>query len=240
MASLTKRQKEIKELLGEQTSFSPSEAVDMVKKTALAKFDETIEVAFCLGINPKHADQQVRSTVTLPEGTGQTVRVVVAAKGQNIKVAQEAGAVEAGAEDLIEKIQGGWFDFDILVATADMMGQLSKLGKVLGPKKLMPNPKAGTVIPPSPDAVTKAVQEFAAGKVEFRNDRQGNVHVAIGKASFESQRLLRNLSAIVGAIQKMKPAAAKGQYIKTLALSSTMGPGLLLDQTKLAELSAVE
>lgn len=240
MARLTKKQKQIQEMLGNQSLFSPKEAVEMIKKTSLAKFDETVEVAFCLGINPKHADQQVRSTVTLPEGTGQTVRVVVAAKGANANVAKEAGAVDAGAEELIEKIQAGWFEFDILIATADMMAQLSRLGKVLGPKKLMPNPKAGTVVPPSPDAVRKAVEEFKAGKVEFRNDRQGNVHVAIGKASFEPNKLMKNLAAIVSAIQKVKPAAAKGQYIKTLALSSTMGPGLHIDQTKLTELTAVE
>ncbi|MBT9544993.1 MAG: 50S ribosomal protein L1 [Candidatus Sericytochromatia bacterium] len=240
MARLSKRQKQMNELVGDQAQFSPSEAVELVKKTSLAKFDETVEVAFCLGINPKHADQQVRSTVSLPEGTGQTVRVVVAAKGPAIKAAVEAGAVDAGADELIEKIQGGWFDFDVLIATADMMAPLSKLGKILGPKKLMPNPKAGTVVAPSPDAVSKAVTEFKGGKVEFRNDRQGNVHVAIGKSSFESVRLMRNLAAVYGAIMKVKPSAAKGQYIKTFALSSTMGPGLHVDLGRLNELSAVE
>jgi large subunit ribosomal protein L1 len=240
MARLTKRQKQINELVGDQELFSPSQAVDLVKKASLAKFDETVEVAFCLGINPKHADQQVRSTVSLPEGTGQTVRVVVAAKGPSIKAALEAGAVDAGADELIEKIQGGWFEFDVLIATADMMAPLSKLGKILGPKKLMPNPKAGTVVAPSPDAVSKAVGEFKGGKVEFRNDRQGNVHVAIGKSSFESVRLMRNLAAVYGAIMKVKPSAAKGQYIKTFALSSTMGPGLHVDLGRLNELSAVE
>jgi large subunit ribosomal protein L1 len=240
MARLTKKQKQILELVGDQSFFAPKEAVELVKKASLAKFDETVEVAFCLGINPKHADQQVRSTVSLPEGTGQTVRVVVAAKGESAKAAKDAGAVDAGAEDLIQKIQDGWFEFDVLVATQDMMGQLSKLGKVLGPKKLMPNPKAGTVVAASPDAVAKAVQEFTGGKVEFRNDRQGNVHVAIGKSSFEPHQLMRNLSAVYNAILKVKPAAAKGQYIKTFALSCTMGPGLHIDQTKLAELSAID
>jgi len=237
---LTKRQKQIIELVGDQPNFSPSQAVELVKQASLAKFDETVEVAFCLGINPKHADQQVRSTVSLPEGTGQTVRVVVAAKGPAIKAAMEAGAVDAGADELIEKIQGGWFDFDVLIATADMMAPLSKLGKILGPKKLMPNPKAGTVVAPSPDAVSKAVTEFKGGKVEFRNDRQGNVHVAIGKSSFESIRLMRNLSAVYNAIMKVKPSAAKGQYIKTFALSSTMGPGLHVDLGRLNELASVE
>lgn len=239
MARLSKRQKQLRELLDKEV-YSPSEAVGLVKKTATAKFDETIEAAFCLGINPKHADQQVRSTVNLPEGTGQTVRVVAVCKGPAVNAAKEAGALEAGAEEVIEKIQGGWFDFDVLVATADMMGQLSRLGKILGPKKLMPNPKAGTVVPPSPDAIAKAVSEFQGGKVEFRNDRQGNVHVTIGKASFEEQRLMRNLSAVYNAILRMKPSAAKGTYIKTFALSSTMGPGLKLDPQSFSELSAVE
>lgn len=240
MARLTKRQKQIKELLGDQSLFSPSQAIELIKQTSLAKFDETIEAAFYLGINPKHADQQVRSTVSLPEGTGKTVRVVVAAKGPAIKAALEAGAVDAGADELIEKIQNGWFDFDVLIATADMMAPLSKLGKILGPKKLMPNPKAGTVVAPSPEAVTKAVTEFKGGKIEFRNDRHGNVHVVIGKASFESNRLMRNLAAVYNAIMKVKPSAAKGQYIKTFALSSTMGPGLHVDLNRLNELSAVE
>jgi large subunit ribosomal protein L1 len=240
MARLSKRQKQIKELVGDRQFFSPSEAVAMVKQAANAKFDETVEANFYLGINPKHADQQVRSTVSLPEGTGQTVRVVVAAKGEAASAAKEAGALDAGAEELIEKIAGGWFEFDVLIATADMMGQLSRLGKVLGPKKLMPNPKAGTVVAPSPDAVAKAVTEFKGGKVEFRNDRQGNVHVIVGKASFEPERLMRNLAAIHSAIMRVKPSAAKGQYIRTFAISSTMGPGLKLDPSRLTDLAAVE
>jgi large subunit ribosomal protein L1 len=226
--------------VGDRQFFSATEAVSLIKQTATAKFDETVEANFYLGINPKHADQQVRSTVSLPEGTGQVVRVAVAAKGEAANAAKEAGAIEAGAEDLIEKIAGGWFEFDVLIATADMMGQLSRLGKVLGPKKLMPNPKAGTVVAPSPDAVAKAVSEFQGGKVEFRNDRQGNVHVIVGKASFEPQRLMRNLAAIHSAIMRVKPSAAKGQYIRTLAISSTMGPGLKLDPSRLAELATVE
>lgn len=240
MAKLTKRQKRIRELVGDKSIFSPTEAVDLIRQTSLAKFDETVEVAFCLGINPKHADQQVRSTVSLPEGTGQTVRVVVAAKGECMKAAKEAGAVDAGADELLEKIQDGWFEFDVLIATQDMMAPLSKLGKILGPKKLMPNPKAGTVVMANPDVVAKTVTEFKGGKVEFRNDRHGNVHVAIGKASFENRRLMRNLAAILNAIMKAKPSTSKGQYIKTLALSSSMGPGLHIDQTKLTELSALD
>lgn len=240
MARLSKRQKKIMELVDTQQFYSPSDAVSLVKEASTAKFDETVEAAFCLGINPKHADQQVRSTVSLPEGTGQTVRVVAVCKGPAANAAKEAGAVDAGAEEVIEKIQGGWFEFDVLIATADMMGQLSRLGKILGPKKLMPNPKAGTVVAPSPDAVAKAVSEFKGGKVEFRNDRQGNVHVIIGKSSFESERLMRNLAAVYSAIQRVKPSAAKGTYIKTFALSSTMGPGVKLDPARLSELTAVE
>jgi large subunit ribosomal protein L1 len=240
MARLTKKRKQILEAVDIKKLYSPSEAVDEIKKASTARFDETIEIAFCLGINPKHADQQVRTTVTLPEGTGHQTRVVVVAKGENIQAAKDAGADEAGAEDILDKIQDGWFEFDVLIATQDMMGKLSRLGRVLGPKKLMPNPKAGTVIPPSTESVEKTVKEFKAGKVEFRNDRHGNVHVAIGKASFENHRLMRNVAAIVNAIQKAKPSAAKGQYIKNLVLTSTMGPGLKLDAAKLNELSSID
>jgi large subunit ribosomal protein L1 len=237
MAKLTKKQKQEKELLGENNLFSPKEAVSLIKKLPKAKFDETLEVSFRLGINPKHADQQVRNTVTLPAGTGKEVRVAVVCKADKVKLALESGADYAGAEDLINKIQGGWFEFDILIATQDMMPALAKLGKILGPRKLMPNPKAGTVV--VAEALPKAVQDFKGGKVEFRNDRQGNVHVAIGKASFDESKILKNLSAIVDAIQKAKPSSAKGTYMKSVTLSSTMGPGLRLDVNSLSELASL-
>lgn len=236
MAKLSKKQKQENELLDKE-KFSPKEAVALLKKLPKAKFDESLEIAFKLGINPKHADQQIRNTVTLPAGTGKEVRVAVVCKADKIKTALEAGADHAGAEDLISKIQGNWFEFDLLVATQDMMPALAKLGKILGPKKLMPNPKSGTVV--IAEALPKAIQDFKGGKVEFRNDRQGNVHVAIGKASFEEDRILKNLSAIVEAIQKVKPSSAKGTYMKSVTISSTMGPGLRLDVNTLSELSGL-
>lgn len=237
MAKLTKKQRQEKDLLGDSKLFSPKEAVSLLKKLPKAKFDETLEVAFRLGINPKYADQQIRNTVTLPAGTGKEVRVAVVCKADKVKMALESGADYAGSEDLISKIQDGWFEFDILIATQDMMPALAKLGKILGPKKLMPNPKAGTVV--TAEALPKAIQDFKGGKVEFRNDRQGNVHVAIGKVSFDETKILKNLSAIVEAIQKAKPASAKGTYMKSVTLSSTMGPGLRLDINSLSELSSL-
>jgi len=238
MAKLTKKQKKEREIVEQNKLYSPKEAVSTLKTLPVAKFDESVEVAFRLGINPKHADQQVRNTVSLPAGTGKTVRVVVVCKADKAKAALEAGADFAGADDIISQIQGGWFDFDLLIATQDMMPALAKLGKILGPRKLMPNPKAGTVV--MPDAISKAVNEFKGGKVEFRNDRQGNIHVAIGKVSFEEKSILKNLSAIVDAIQKAKPGTAKGTYMKSLTVSSTMGPGLRIDTNSLAELASVE
>jgi len=237
MAKLTKKQKQELEVVEHNKLYAPKEAVELFKKLPKAKFDETIEVAFRLGINPKHADQQVRNTVTLPAGTGKEVRIVVVCKADKAKVALDAGADFAGADDIISKIQGGWFDFDLLIATQDMMPALARLGKILGPKKLMPNPKAGTVV--LAETIGKAVQDFKGGKVEFRNDRQGNVHVVIGKASFENENILKNLSAIVDAIQKAKPSTSKGVYMKSLTLSSTMGPGLSLDTNSLSELAGL-
>ena len=206
MASLTKKQKNESKLFDKTKLYSPKEAVKLLKELPKAKFDESVEVAFSLGINPKHADQQVRNTVSLPAGTGKQVRIVVVCKADKAKVAMDAGAEDAGADDVIAKIQGGWFDFDLLIATQDMMPALARLGKVLGPKGLMPNPKAGTVV--LADNISKAVQEFKGGKVEFRNDRQGNIHVGIGKSSFDDSKVLVNFAAIVEAIQKAKPATA--------------------------------
>lgn len=238
MAKLTKKQKKEREMFQSNKLYAPKEAVALLKQLPKAKFDETVEVAFRLGINPKHADQQVRTTVSLPAGTGKEVRIVVVCKADKVNTAMDAGAMEAGAEDIIAKIQGGWFDFDLLIATQDMMPALAKLGKLLGPRKLMPNPKAGTVV--IADAIAKAVQDFRGGKVEFRNDRQGNVHVAIGKTSFEEKGIMRNLAAIVDAIQKARPATAKGTYMKSITVSSTMGPGLGIDSSTLQQLSSVE
>jgi large subunit ribosomal protein L1 len=235
MAKLSKRQKAAVALVDRTKTYAPNDALSLSKQTATAKFDETIEVHFRLGINVRHADQQVRSTVVLPEGTGKTIRVAVITKGERVKEAEAAGADIAGAEELIAKIEGGWMDFDLLIASPDIMGALGKLGKVLGPRGLMPSPKAGTVT----TEIGRSVREFKAGKVEFRADKQGIVHVPLGKASFSEEKLHTNLAALYDAIVKVKPAAAKGTYIKSVFITSTMGPGLRLDLTRLSELAIV-
>ncbi|AYO31900.1 MAG: large subunit ribosomal protein [Thermoanaerobacteraceae bacterium] len=211
--------------------YDPKEAIELVEKTATKKFDETIEVSVRLGVDPRHADQQVRGVVTLPHGTGKTVRVLVFAKADKAKEAEEAGADYVGAEDLIAKIEGGFLDFDVAVATPDMMGAVGKLGRVLGPKGLMPNPKAGTVT----FDVGKAVKEIKAGKIEYRVDKTSIVHAPIGKKSFGPEKLLDNFRTLMEAIIKAKPAAAKGQYIKSVVISSTMGPGIKINPAKLVE-----
>ncbi len=202
--------------------YEPEEALQMVKELSKRSFDETVELAVRLGVNPKHADQQVRGSVVLPHGTGKTVRVVVFAKGEKIKEAEEAGADFAGADELVAKVQEGWLDFDVAVATPDMMGSVGKLGKMLGPRGLMPNPKSGTVT----FDIEKAISDIKAGKVEYRTDKAGNVHVPLGKISFEHEKLLDNFNAVMDALVKARPAAAKGQYIKSVTVSSTMGPGI--------------
>ncbi|NLB88798.1 MAG: 50S ribosomal protein L1, partial [Syntrophomonadaceae bacterium] len=192
---------------------------------ATAKFDETVEVHVKLGVDPRHADQQVRGTVSLPHGTGKTRRVLVFAKGDKAKEAEAAGADYVGAEDLAEKIQGGWFDFEVAVATPDMMGVVGKLGKILGPRGLMPNPKAGTVT----FDIERTIAELKAGRIEYRTDKNANVHVPIGKVSFENDKLQENLATFAEALIKAKPAAAKGQYIRSATICSTMGPGIKLN-----------
>jgi large subunit ribosomal protein L1 len=208
--------------------YDPEEAVELTKKTASAKFDQTVEVAVKLGVDPKHADQQVRGAVVLPYGTGKTKRVLVFAKGEKAKEAEAAGADFVGAEDLVEKIQGGWADFDVAVATPDMMGMVGRLGKVLGPKGLMPNPKVGTVTLD----VARAINEIKAGKIEYRTDKAGNIHAPIGKVSFETEKLLKNFHTLIDTLIKVKPAAAKGQYMRNISLSTTMGPGVRVNPLK--------
>ena len=215
-------------LIDRLTQYDPDQAVSLVKQTAKAKFDETIEISVRLGVDPRHADQQVRGAVVLPNGTGKKVTVLVIAKGDKAAEATAAGAEYVGAEDMIAKIQGGWFDFDVVVATPDMMGLVGRLGRVLGPKGLMPNPKSGTV---SMD-VTKAVHDIKAGKVEYRVDKTAIIHCPVGKASFEADKLGENLRTLMEAIIKAKPAAAKGTYIRSAVLSSTMGPGIKLNSLK--------
>lgn len=202
-----------------------TEAVGFVKTHATAKFDETVEVAARLGVDPKYADQMVRGTVVLPHGTGRSVRVLVLAKGEKLKEAEKAGADFAGAEDQIARIREGWLDFDQVITTPDMMGEVGKLGKVLGPRGLMPNAKAGTVT----FDIEKAVREAKAGKIEFRVDKAGNLHVGVGKASFTPEQLEENIRSFLAEVVRLKPAAAKGQYIKSLTVSSTMGVGIRVD-----------
>jgi large subunit ribosomal protein L1 len=208
--------------------YEPADAVRRLKQMPKAKFDETVDCAIRLGIDPKQADQQVRGTVGLPAGTGKAVRVLVFAKGDKIKEAEAAGADFVGAEDLVEKIQGGWVDFDVAVATPDVMSTVGRLGRVLGPRGLMPNPKAGTVT----FDLTKAVKEIKAGKIEYRTDKFGIIHAGIGKASFSEAQLLENFDTLLDAIVRAKPAAAKGQYLKTITLSTTMGPAVRVDPAR--------
>ena len=210
--------------------FDTEEAIENAINSAKAKFDETIELHVRLGVDSRHADQQVRGAVVLPNGTGKKVRTLVFAKGDNAKAAEEAGSDYVGAEDLVAKIQNeNWFEFDVVIATPDMMGVIGRLGKVLGPKGLMPNPKAGTVTP----NVAKAVQEAKAGKIEYRLDKTNIIHCPIGKASFGKEKLVENFNALMGAIIKAKPAAAKGQYVKSCVVASTMGPGVKVNPAKL-------
>jgi ribosomal protein L1, bacterial/chloroplast len=205
--------------------YEPAEAIELAQKLATAKFDETVEVAFKLGLDPRHADQQIRGAVVLPNGTGKTQTVLVFAKGEKAKEAEEAGADFVGADDLVQKIQGGWFGFDVAVATPDMMGVVGKIGRILGPKGLMPNPKTGTVTLD----VTRAVKEIKAGKIEYRLDKAAIIHAPIGKKSFTAEQLLENFTTLAEVLMKAKPAAAKGQYVKSVAVASTMGPGIKIN-----------
>jgi large subunit ribosomal protein L1 len=230
MAKLTKKQKAIAANIDREKLYPVAEAIEALKANATAKFDETIEVALNLGVDPRHADQMVRGVVTLPAGTGKDVRVAVFARGAKAEEATAAGADVVGAEDLMETIQGGTIDFDRVIATPDMMGIVGRLGKVLGPKGLMPNPKLGTVTP----NVTEAVKAAKGGQVEFRVEKAGIIHSGIGKASFPAADLRRNFDAFVDAIVRAKPTGAKGKYVKKIALSSTMGPGLKVDAAEVA------
>ncbi len=219
-------------LIDKDVLYTPLEAMELTVKTSKAKFDETIELAVRLGVDPKHADQQVRGAVVLPHGTGKTVKVLVFAKGDKVKEAEAAGADFVGSDDLVEKIQKeNWFGFDIVVATPDMMGVVGKLGRILGPKGLMPNPKSGTVT----FDVARAIAEIKAGKVEYRVDKTSIVHVPIGKRSFGAEKLATNFHALMEAVVKAKPAAAKGQYLKSVSVSSTMGPGIKVNPTKVLD-----
>jgi large subunit ribosomal protein L1 len=223
-----KKYRQALERFDRQTLYTPGDAIDLVKATASAGFDETVELAVRLGVDPRKADQIVRGTLSLPAGTGRTARVVAFAAGEAAAEARAAGADEVGADDLVAKVEGGFLDFDVAVATPELMGQVGRLGRLLGPRGLMPNPKTGTVT----TDVGKAVAEFKGGRVEYRTDKVGNVHVRIGKASFSRQQLLQNFHAVIDELVRAKPAAAKGRYLKSITVATTMGPGVRVDPAR--------
>ena len=228
MSKAGKKYTDAAKLIEAGKAYSPKEAVELVKQTSVTKFDSTVEVSVRLGVDPKYADQQVRGALVLPNGTGKSKTVLVFARGAKAKEAEAAGADFVGTDEYVEKIKGGWTDFDVCVATPDMMGMVGRLGKILGPKGLMPNPKVGTVTMD----VTRAVNEIKAGKIEYRTDKAGNVQTAIGKASFGADKLLENYLTLITTLIKVKPSGAKGQYIKSVTLSTTMGPGVPVDVLK--------
>jgi large subunit ribosomal protein L1 len=235
VATHGKRYREALKLIEDGRLYDPDAAVTLLKQMPAAKFDETVELHVRLGIDPKQADQQVRGTVVLPHGTGKSVRVLVLTKGEKVKEAQEAGADYAGLEEYVEKIQGSWFDFDTVVATPDVMSVVGRLGRILGPRGLMPNPKAGTVT----FDLARTIREIKAGKIEYRVDRTGILHLAFGKASFPAPALQENLTTLLGAIVRSKPSSSKGQYLRSVTLTTTMGPGIRIDPAKAAAASAV-
>ena len=230
MPKVGKKYQEAAKLIDEKQLYDVEEAIELVKKVATAKFDETIEIAIKLGVDVKHADQQVRGAVVLPHGTGKSKSVLVFAKGEKAKEAEAAGADFVGADDLVAKIQGGWTDFDVAVATPDMMGTVGRLGKILGPKGLMPNPKVGTVTLD----VTRAIHEIKAGKIEYRTDKAGNIQAPIGKASFDQAKLVENFTTLIDTLNKVKPASSKGQYMRSVTISPTMGPGIKINPQKVS------
>jgi large subunit ribosomal protein L1 len=231
-----KRYREAYERIDRSRQYPPSEAVEMIRETAGSKFDETVELHLKLGVNVRHAEQQLRGTLALPNGLGKEVTIAAFAQGDKARAATEAGADHVGGEDLAERVEGGWTDFDVAIATPDMMPVVGKLGRILGPQGKMPNPKVGTVT----DDIAKAVEEAKAGKVEYRTDRHGIIHLAIGKASFDARRLLENYGAVIEEIVRAKPAAAKGRYLLSVTLTTTMGPGIRVDpsRTRLGEILA--
>lgn len=232
MAKSGKKYVEVKKKIDPQKKYTVEDAVNLVIESAYAKFDESVDVALRLGVDPRHADQMVRGSIVLPHGTGKTTRVLVFAKGEKEKEAIEAGADYAGVEDLAEKIQGGWLDFDKVIATPDTMGTVGKLGKILGPRGLMPNPKVGTVT----FDVAKAVSEMKAGRVDFRVDKVGIVHCSVGKVSFGREKIMDNVKALLEMIMKLKPSSSKGTYLKSFTVSSTMGPGVKVDTVEVPSL----
>ena len=234
MAQHGKKYQEVSKLVDRERIYAPAEATELVRQTSTTKFDATIEAHLRLGVDPRHADQMVRGTVALPHGTGKVVRAAVFAQGEKAQEALKAGADEVGGEDLVKKIEAGWLEFDVALATPDMMGMVGRLGKILGRRGLMPNPKAGTIT----FDIADAVREVKGGRVEFKVDKGALVHVAIGKASFGGEELLGNLAALVDAVNRAKPSGAKGQYLRTLTIASTMGPGIRVDLPAVLQVAA--
>lgn len=230
MAKRGKKYLEAVKQVDRTRSYSPEEAIDLVKKTSTSNFDATVETHIRMNLDPRQADQHVRGVVSLPHGTGKEVRIVAFAEGEAAKIAEEAGADYVADDDLISKIEEGWLEFDTTIAIPQMMGKVSKLGRVLGPRGMMPSPKTGTVV--APEDVPRVIDELRAGRVEFKLDKTANIHVPIGKASFQPQQLLENFAALVDAVQRARPAGAKGQYVKKIVLTSTMGPGVKVDITE--------
>lgn len=231
-----KKYLEAVKLVDQAKAYSPAEAVDLVKKTAYAGFNSSVDLHLHMNLDSRKADQQIRGTVLLPSGSGKTVRIVVFAEGEGAKAALDAGADEVGSDDLVQKVQGGWLDFDVAMATPQMMGKVGRLGKVLGPRGLMPNPKTGTVI--QPEDLPRAIREARQGRVEYRLDKLGSIHVPIGKVNFAQEQLMANLTALMEAIGRAKPSGVKGIYIKRISMASTMGPGIKLDVNQALELKA--
>ncbi len=229
MAGMTKRKKEFQKIVEEGKAYSTEEAISLLKKAPRAKFDETVEICFRLGADPKQSDQMVRGTVNLPHGTGKSVKVLVLCKGEGASAAKEAGADYVGGADLIQKISSGWIDFDVVVSAPDMMRDVGKLGRILGPRGLMPNPKIGTVT----NDLAMAVKEAKAGRIEFKIDKQGNINVGVGKISFEEKAICENANTVIRTIDKARPHGIKGKFIKNISITTTMGPGLQMDLAKL-------
>jgi len=237
MAKHGKRYLEAQQLVDKDREYDPSEAVAVLKSMPHAKFNETVELHLRLNVDPRHADKQVRSTVMLPSGTGQQVRVMAFVEGEAVRLAQEAGAEYVGTDEFIDRIQGGWIDFDVTVATPQVMGKVGRLGRVLGPRGLMPNPRTGTVV--QAEDIGRAIQELKQGRVEFRTDRTANLHIPVGKISFSEQELMANLTAVMNAVVAARPAATKGQYIKSATLTATMSPALPLNIQAASSMRAV-
>lgn len=238
MGKRGKKYQEVAKLVDKNKEYAPEEAIELAKKTIYTRFDPTVELHIRTGVDPRHADQQIRGVALLPHGTGKRVKILVFAEGEAAKIAQEAGADYVGGDEVIEKIMGGWLDFDLAIAVPQIMGKVAKLGKILGPRKLMPSPKSGTVVPP--DDLPRVIEEARKGRVEFRVDKTGNLHIPIGKASFTTQQLLENMAAVMDTILKIRPSGLKGQYIKKVYLTTTMGPSIKVNTVLATSLKPAE